>query len=695
MRTSVLSLFFSAFILLQFLPASAQETEDPFLWLENVDGAKSMNWVHAQNKITTDALTAKPVFKELQDKNMEIYNSRERIAYPSFHGSFIYNFWQDAEHQRGIIRRTTLKDYLTNTPHWETVLDMDALNKTEKENWVYKGASWLYPGDTLCMLRLSRGGGDAVVTREFNASTKQFVKDGFFLPEAKGSVSWKDKNTLLISTDFGPASLTTSGYPRITKEWKRGTTLAEAKLLFEGDSTDVSVNGYVIHTPERNYQILSRGMTFYSSKHFAIENGKRVELEFPEDAEFDGIFKNQILLQLKSDWKINGNTYPQGALLSIDYNAFLNGDRKFTVIAVPDARSSISSIATTQNLLLVNVLTNVRSALFAYRFNNGTWLKEKVQAPEFGSIGVAATDDFSDRYFFTYTGFLSPSGLYFVTEDGTVRRVKSLPDFFDAGKFKVSQNEAVSADGTKIPYFLIAPKTMQLDGSNPTLLYGYGGFEISLRPRYSAIVGSDWLERGGVYVIANIRGGGEFGPKWHLAALKEHRQRAFDDFTAVAEDLIQRKITSPRYLGIQGGSNGGLLVGAVFTQHPELFNAVVCRVPLLDMKRFNHLLAGASWMGEYGNPDIPDEWAYIKKYSPYQNVFKDKKYPVVFFNTSTRDDRVHPGHARKMTAKMEAQGHKVYYYENTEGGHAASTTNKQRAFSSALIYTFLWQQLGK
>ena len=695
MRTSASLFIFTAFLLLRFLPVLAQETDDPFLWLENVDDAKSMEWVYAQNKITKDALTSKSVFKELLDKNLEIYNSKERIAYPSFHGRFIYNFWQDAEHQRGVIRRTTLDDYMAKNPQWETVLDIDALNKTENENWVYKGASWLYPGDELCMLRLSRGGGDAVVMREFNALKKQFVKNGFFLPEAKGSVSWKDENTLLVSTDFGPGSLTTSGYPRISKEWKRGAPLSEAKFLFEGDSSDVSVNSYVIHTPERNYEILSRGMTFYSSKNFVIENGKRIELEFPEDAEFDGIFKNQILLQLKSDWTIKNNTYPQGALISIDYDAFLNGDRNFTIIAVPDERSSIASIATTQNLLLVNLLTNVRSELFKYRFTNAKWIKEKVEAPEFGSIGIAATDDFSDRYFFTYTGFLTPSSLYFVSAEGTIKRLKSLPDFFDAGKFEVHQNEAISKDGTKIPYFIITPKSMKLDGSNPTLLYGYGGFEISLRPRYSAIVGSAWLERGGVYVLANIRGGGEFGPKWHLAALKENRQCAFDDFAAVAEDLIKRKITSPRHLGIQGGSNGGLLVGAVFTQRPELFNAVVCRVPLLDMKRFNHLLAGASWMGEYGNPDIPEEWAYIKKYSPYQNVLKDKHYPVVFFNTSTRDDRVHPGHARKMTAKMEAQGHKVYYYENTEGGHAASTTNKQRAYSSALIYTFLWQQLGK
>ena len=425
-----------------------------------------------------------------------------------------------------------------------------------------------------------------------------------------------------------------------------------------------------------------------------MENDKLIRLDIPEDADFNGFFKGQLILQLKSDWKPGKINFAQGSLISIDYHSFLKGNRDFQLIIEPDKHSSISSLTTTRDLFLLTMINNVRSELYQFKFERGKWQKKRVKAPEYGTIGLGSADKNSDRYFFTYTSFLSPPSLFLVSgEGGNIEKLKSLPEFFDASKFEVQQNWTVSKDGTKIPYFIVHSKKMKFNGKNPTLLYGYGGFEISMKPHYSATIGSVWLEQGGVYVLANIRGGGEFGPQWHQAALKENRQRAYDDFTAVAKDLIFRKITSPEYLGIQGGSNGGLLVGVAFTQHPELYNAVVCRVPLLDMKRYNKLLAGASWMGEYGNPDIPEEWNYIKKYSPYQNLKKGVKYPIIFFNTSTRDDRVHPGHARKMVAKMEDMGYTVYYYENMEGGHAAATTNKQRAYSYALIYTYLQDQL--
>jgi prolyl oligopeptidase len=680
---------------LQLISCSKKvQDSDPFLWLENIDGEKALNWVEEHNKSTVAVLEKETYFQEFYKKNLEIYNSNKRIAYPSIIGKYVYNFWKDEKNERGIWRRITLKRYLKNSEDWETVLDIDALNKKEGKKWVYKGVTWLKPENRFCMIRLSNGGGDAVEIREFDTKSKSFVKNGFFVPSAKGGVSWKDYNTLYVRTDFGKGSMTTSGYPMILKKWQRGTSLKDAQMIFKGDSNDVSVGGYVINTPERQYEIVYRGMTFYTQKLFTIDHGKLVKLDIPQDADLQGIFKNQLLINLKTDWEVNGQKYLQGSLISIDYDRFLAGARDFNIVVVPDDKSSISSIANTRNYLLINMLENVHSVLYVYHLDKDKWRKEKVDIPELGTVSIVDADDDSDKFFYSYYGFLTPTSLFFAdTPQKKAKEIRHLPAFFNTDGLTVKQNWATSKDGTKIPYFIVSQKDLKYDSQNPTLLYGYGGFEISMKPRYSATIGVDWLEKGGVFVLANIRGGGEFGPKWHLSALKENRQRAYDDFAAVAEDLIHRKITSPQHLGIKGGSNGGLLVGVAFTQRADLYNAVVCRVPLLDMKRFNKLLAGASWMGEYGNPDKAEEWAYIKKYSPYQNIFKDKKYPQVFFNTSTRDDRVHPGHARKMVAKMESLGYPVYYYENMEGGHAAATTNKQSAYQNALIYSYLWKQL--
>lgn len=671
----------------------AQQKEDPFLWLENVQGEKALQWVKTQNDKTVSELKQHPEFKDIKNEILEILNSKERIAYPTIRGEYIYNFWQDASHERGIWRRTSLEQYLTNSPQWETVLDIDSLCKAEDEKWAYRGASFLYPDYDRCMLNLSRGGSDAVVIREFDLKKKQFIKNGFYLPEAKGSVSWIDENTLIVSTNFGEGTITTSGYPRIVKVWNRGTDLANATLLYEGKTDDMGIWGYVSNTPERQYRLVRRALTFYRFQTFAEEKGELVKIDIPEDCNVDGFFKNQMLIHLKSDWNINGQTYPQGALISIDYDRFLKGDRDFSVIVEPDERSSITSFKTTENYLLLNMLTNVQCKLLQFTLKNSEWNSEEVNAPDYGTIRIGATDEFSDRYFFTYTNFLNPTTLYFVTESEKIRQVKSLPNYFDGSKFRVQQFDVASKDGTKIPYFVVASKNMKKDGTNPTLLYAYGGFEISMLPRYNATKGVAWLKRGGVYVLANIRGGGEFGPKWHQVGLKENRQLVYDDFIAVSEDLIAKKITSPDHLGIMGGSNGGLLVGVAYTQRPDLYNAVVCSVPLLDMKRYNKLLAGASWMAEYGNPDIPEQWEYIKKYSPYQNLKKSMDYPKVFFNTTTRDDRVHPGHARKMAAKMEDQGHPFYYFENTEGGHGSGVTHEQRALMTALEYVYLHKML--
>ncbi|MHC4596807.1 MAG: prolyl oligopeptidase family serine peptidase, partial [Planctomycetota bacterium] len=663
-------------LLLSVNEAWSQEYTDAYLWLEEIEGEKALNWVEDKNKAALAVLRAQPMFEETYQKALEILNSDERIAYPKIRGKYIYNFWQDENNERGIWRRTTLKEYLRPSPKWEILLDIDKLCQDEGEQWVYKGEDGLYPDYSRYVVYLSRGGSDARVGREFDASSKQFVKEGFNLPEAKSLLSWKDLNTVYVQTDFGEGSLTKSGYPRIAKRWKRGTPLSQAQTIFEGETTDVMAFCFVFNTPERQYEVIGRVMTFYTKHVYVIEDGQHIKLDIPEDVDFGRILKNQMLFRLKSDWTKGPRTYRQGSAISIDYDKYLQGDRTFTVIVEPNERSNIISFSNTRNLLLVGMLNNVRTELYKYRFENGGWGREKVDVPELGTLNIAATDEQSDQYFVSYEGFLTPTSLYYVADGQNMQKVKSLPEFFDANGLAVKQLETFSKDGTRIPYFLVQPKEMNTDGSNPTLLHGYGGFEIAQIPRYRGVLGTAWLEKGGLYAVANIRGGGEFGPKWHQAALKQNRQRAYDDFIAVAEDLIKRKITSPRHLGIIGASNGGLLVGAVFTQRPELFNAVVCQVPVLDMRRYNKLLAGASWMAEYGNPDIPEEWAYIKKYSPYHNLFPDKKYPQVFFYTSTQDDRVHPGHARKMVAKMEDMGHKVYYYENMEGGHAGAVTNK-------------------
>lgn len=693
MKGSIMIVLSVLLLLLCAQGAQSQEDTDAYLWLEEIEGEKALNWVKEKSDAALDLFKPQPMFEETRQKALEILDSDKRIAYAGFQGKYLYNFWQDEKNERGLWRRTTLEEYLKPSPQWEILLDIDRLCQEEGEQWVYKGASGLYPDYTLYMVYLSRGGSDARVGREYDARSKQFVRNGFYLPEAKGSISWKDPNTVYVQTDFGEGSLTSSGYPRIAKIWKRGTPLSAAKTIFEGESTDVTVGAGVIHTPERQYDIIYRAITFYTSNKYVIEGGRPIKLEIPDDADFGGFFKNQLLVRLRSDWTTGPNNYRQGSLISIAYDKYLQGDRTFSIIVEPDERSNIVSFSNTRNILLVGMLNNVKTELYRFQLKDGSWQKEKVDAPQLGTLWIGSTDEQSDKYFFTYEDFLTPTSLYYVSDEQTMEKVKSLPDFFDSSRSEVSQFETFSKDGTRIPYFLVRPKGATMDGSNPTLLYGYGGFEAPMIPDYSGTLGSAWLERGGTYVLANIRGGGEFGPKWHLAAIKENRQRCYDDFIAVAEDLVTRKVTSPQHLGIMGGSNGGLLVGAVFTQRPELFNAVVCQVPLLDMKRYNKLLAGPSWMAEYGNPDIPEEWAYIKKYSPYHSLFPDKKYPQVLFYTSTKDDRVHPGHARKMVAKMEDMGHKVHYYENTEGGHAAAATNRQRALKEAISYTYLWMQL--
>lgn len=672
--------------------AFASEPEDPFLWLEDVDGERAMAWVKEQNAVSTAALQALPEYKAIYDRALAILDSKDRIPFPSLYGTVVYNFWQDEKNRRGLWRRTSLASYRSAQPQWETVLDLDALVAAEKVPWVFKGATCLPPAYRFCMVALSRGGGDAVEYREFDTTRKSFVKNGFFLPEAKSRVAWRDENTLWVGTDFGPSSLTTSGYPRMVKLWSRGTPLADARLVFAGETTDMVVSGYTAFRGGYRYDVVVRVPAFFRAETFLLLGGRLVKLDLPIDADLQGFFADHLVFSLRSSWTVGGTSYPAGALLTAPLDDFLRGARRFTVLFEPSPRTSLGQVTATRDRLLVTTLDNVRGRLASFTIKDGAWVREEVALPGLGTVGITTTSDEADMYFYTYQDFLQPATLF--EGAGSVgRAVKAAPAFFDATGVNVSQREATSRDGTKIPYFLITPKGFTANGTAPTLLFGYGGFEIPQLPRYNPTVGAAWLERGGVYVVANIRGGGEFGPAWHQAAQRENRMKNFEDFIAVAEDLIATGVTSPRHLGIMGGSQGGLLVGASFTLRPDLFNAVVSQVPLADMRRYSKLLAGASWMAEYGNPDLPEDWAYIQTWSPYHLLRRDVKYPTPFYWTTTRDDRVHPGHARKMVAKMQSLGHPVWYFENTEGGHGAGSVNPQRAQIAAMEFAYLWSRL--
>ena len=678
-------------------PGNSAVARDPYLWLEDVEGGAALTWVEAQNDQSVAYLESLQTYDGLYERNLEILNSEDRIAAPSLRGDHVYNFWRDATNQRGLWRRTTLENYVAGDPDWETILDIDALADAEGEDWVWKGASCLRPDYRVCALYLSRGGADAVVIREFDVDEKAFVEDGFLAPEAKTRVSWLDRDTVYIGTDFGDGTLTDSGYPRTARIWKRGEPLTDAVEIFAGEQSDVSASVYRSWDGDSHYDFAVRSSTFYTSTSYLVTDERELRhIEIPEDARLRGIFNGQMLVGLKSDWTVGGETYAQGSLIAADFEQFLQGERDFDVLYVPTPNSALpgGGVMSTQDYLILNILEDVVSRMVRYELKDGEWVSEDIDTEALGSIRFVAASDESNTFFISYEGFLRPDTLY-VSQDGgvTLEALQSLPQFFDAQGMSVEQRFATSSDGTEVPYFLVLPAGFEANGDTPTLLYGYGGFEISLTPSYSATVGHGWLARGGAYVIANIRGGGEYGPRWHQAALKENRQVAYEDFIAVAEDLIERGVTSPEHLGIRGGSNGGLLTGVMLTQRPDLWNAVVVQVPLLDMKRFNKLLAGASWMAEYGNPDTED-WAFISEYSPYHNVRSDADYPKAFFTTSTRDDRVHPAHARKMVARLTEMGHELLYFENTVGGHAGASDNTQVARNEAMIYSYLWDQLG-
>jgi prolyl oligopeptidase len=670
--------------------------QDPNLWLETIDGSKQLDWVRQQNAQTVKSYADSAEFKQLDARLLEVLDSNERIPMVSKIGDRYYNLWRDKDHPKGVWRRTTLDEYRKDKPAWETVIDLDALAASEKENWVWHGAECFKPDYKRCLVSLSRGGADADVVREFDLTDKQFVKGGFELPEAKSRVSWMDNDHLYVATDFGPGSMTKSSYPRIVKAWKRGTPLSSATTVYEARDDDMSVSAGRDNTPGFVRDFVVRQIAFYESETYLRgKDGKLTKIDVPNDANTD-VHREWLLIEPRNDWTVAGKTYKSGSLIAAKFDDYMAGKRELTVLFEPTDSTALDAYSWTRHRLILNVMDNVVNRLEVLTPGDGDWKREPLGgAPALSTIAAGGVDDdASDDYFLTVTGFLQPTTLYYGTlGQGEAQAIKHSPSFFDASKYDVSQHFAVSKDGTRVPYFEIAPKNLKADGTNPTLQYGYGGFEVSLQPAYSGSVGRAWLERGGVYVIANIRGGGEYGPRWHKAALKENRQRAYEDFAAVSVDLIQRKVTSPAHLGAMGGSNGGLLMGNMLTLYPQFYGAIVSQVALLDMQRYTHLSAGASWIAEYGDPDKPQEWEWIKTFSPYFNAKAGQKYPPVLFTTSTRDDRVGPVHARKMAAKLESLGYNTSFYENIEGGHGAAADNKQSAFMNALGYTYLWDHV--
>ena len=679
-------------------PPTTPDGSDPYLWLEDKDGAKAMAWVKEQNAKTLPVLEGDSHYPALYANALQIAQSKSRIPYPRTIGEQIYNFWQDDQHVRGIWRRTTPASYASASPQWTTVLDLDAISTTENANWVWHGVQCDWPAQTRCLVSLSNGGEDADTVREFDLTTHSFTPGGFDLPRSKQNAAWVNADTILVSREWTPGDLTASGYPYIVKRLRRGQPLASAVEIFRGQKTDVAVSPLSLNDGSgHQVTIIDRGVTFFTSQDYIVTSAGVKQLATPAKVAFQGMVDDQIVLSLNQDWDVAGTHFTQGSLVAIDASAAAADPAHLapTLIYAPGPRESVESVSATRSHLLVTVYQNVRGRGFVFtRSSQGVWRSRRLDLPDNASVNLIDTDQRSDRGYVSVASFLEPTTLWSVnTANGSVARIKALPALFDASKDVVEQHEATSSDGTKIPYFIVHPKDAPLDGTNPTVLYAYGGFQVSMTPYYSGILGKLWLERGGTYVLANIRGGGEFGPAWHEAALKTHRQVAYDDFYAVAQDLIARKITSPRRLGIQGGSNGGLLMGVEFTEHPEEWNAVDIQVPLLDMLRFEKIQAGASWVGEYGSVSVPAEKAFWEAHSPYNNLKEGVAYPEPFIWTTTKDDRVGPQHARKFAAKLAAMDVPYLFYEVTEGGHGSGANLKESAHTSALEWTYFTMKL--
>ena len=674
------------------------DPNDKYQWLENIDAADALAWVNSCNAATSSELSADSRFSAFQARSFELLSADDRAAFGSFDGEYVYNFWQDKQNARGIFRRTTLESYKSKSTDWDVILDVDALAAEEDENWIFQECVFLTPCRSRALLMLSRGGKDASVIREFDVESRSFVNDGFCVEEAKHNVAWLGKDMVLIGSDFGPDSLTDSGYPRSVRLWLRGQKPEAAATLFEGERSDMSTAGLVLRHGEHRYAFVDRKPTIFETELHVLDDELRpLCLPLPHRIQVFGLFEQQLILRLDASFLSgDGESHAAGSLIGFDLDQFRQtGEVVVESLFEPDAGTSIAACTVSKRRIYVSILDNVSSCLIELVPDAGAMRSTEIDFHGRGSISIASSNSRNDVVFVSYTDFLTPPSQYCIM-DGVLepQPMLSAPAQFNADDYEFDQYWATSRDGTKVPYYLIHKRGLVFSGDTPTLQFGYGGFEISLLPAYISPLAIQWLQEGSAYVIANIRGGGEFGKSWHESAQKKNKQRSYDDFIAVSEDLIERGVSNPENLGIMGGSNGGLLMGAMLTQRPDLYGAIVCQVPLLDMRRYHRLLAGASWMAEYGDPDNPEEWSYISEYSPYQNLSAGTEYPKTFFTTSTKDDRVHPGHARKMVAKMNEQGHETLYFENIEGGHGGAANFQQAADIYAMVLVYLQQQIG-
>lgn len=682
----------SIYIAIVFLLMACQSTEkDPFLYLEEVDSKSSMDWVNQHNEKIASSISNTELFKKNFNVIQEIRGSKEQILKIEYHGDFVYNLWQGEQHPHGIYRRMHHKDFSNGKNSWETVLDVDSLSQAEGKNWKFNYCKSLAPEHRLGMISLSDGGTDANVSREFDLHQKSFVKDGFIVPEAKGMVVWNNENELYVNSDFGRGSLTKAGYPRVLKLWSRGEQLTEAKVIYELDTNGVGMWPLEFQDGENRYVFIDPHNTYFDRTYFLVINDELYNLDVPKSSFTIGVFKRQVIIRLNEAWEQNEEVFKAGSIVSFDLADTYEGFKQVQLVYEPVENQSVEEVMNIKGYLIMNVLDNVKSKIYSFDLVDGSWLKNEIPCSENVTVAFQAASANKNVFYFTETSFLNPTGLY-RWKEGDIELVQSLPSFFNSYDLQVKQEWAISKDGTRVPYFIVAKKGIKLNGNNPTIQYAYGGFMLTSKPYYDGKLGKLWLEQGGVYVVANIRGGGELGADWHKYGSLEHKQNCFDDFYAVSEKLIADSITSPEYLGAYGRSNGGLLVGAAMTQRPELYKAIVCGVPILDMQRYNKLLAGSSWEAEYGNPDSND-WEYLKLYSPYHNIKEGVDYPEVLFMTSTKDDRVHPGHARKMAAKMESIGISVHYYESKDGGHGLNVTPAVRSHFEALRYSFFEKHL--
>jgi len=675
-------------------------SNDPYAYMEEIEGARAMEFAKAENARSLPQLQNDPRYAGLYADALKIATAKDRIPAVGFAGETgaLRDYWQDAEHVRGLWRTTTLASYRTGNPEWKTLIDLDALSKAEGKNWVWKGADCLAPDDRYCLVSLSNGGKDAVVVREFDTQTGKFVDGGFALPEGKHRFDWLDKDTLFVVTDWTKDDVTTSGYPFIAKLLKRGQPLSAAKQVFTGQKTDggYGVQSIVLRDAAGKVQavVIQRPLDTFNAEYYLLVGDRPLKLDLPKKSQVQGLVSGRVLVSLEEDWA--AKNLKEGDLVDFDLAAFRKtpGALSPTLVLRPSESQSVEQVATTKNRLIVNLLDNVKGEVRSLERKGDAWTSAKLDLPKDSTIGIASASDADDSLIVNVQSFLTPNSQWLADgAGGKAVELRKLPDRFDASKFVTEQFWATSKDGVKVPYFVVHAKGIKLDGSNPTLLNAYGGFLISQSPAYSGAIGKLWLEKGGVFVVANIRGGGEFGPRWHNAGLKLNRMRVYDDFFAVSQDLIDRKITNPKKLGIMGGSNGGLLMGVALTKHPELYNAIVIQVPLFDMIGYDHIGAGSSWIGEYGDPKVPEERAMLMTYSPYQNLKPGQPYPRVFIETSTKDDRVHPAHARKAAARLKEYGYDYLYYENIDGGHAAAANLNERAMRQALEYTYLQQRL--